>query len=185
MKRVLGLAIGLASLLGVASAAAPPPPFRLTSSAFGDGGMLATRNAADDPMRMCGGQNISPPLAWSDPPAGTKSFAILMFDPDGQLGVGVSHWLAYGIAANVTSLAEGETSKPGPKFVGGLGTRGSAVYLGPCPPMGDAPHHYIFTVVALDLATDALKPGLTRDQLYAAMAGHALGGASIVGKYAR
>ena len=159
--------------------------FTLTSPAFADGGTLQKKNAADDPTRNCGGGNVSPPLSWSGAPANTKSFAILMFDPDGQLGIGVSHWVAYGIPANVTAFAEGETSAPSKKFVGGKGTRGGTLYLGPCPPVGDSPHHYVFTVVALDLPPGALKPEMTREELYAAMTGHALGAASIVGRYAR
>jgi Raf kinase inhibitor-like YbhB/YbcL family protein len=155
------------------------------SPAFADGGMLQKKNAADDPARHCGGANVSPPLAWSNPPAKTKSFAILMFDPDGRAGLGVSHWLAYGIPASVKGLAEGEAGKPSANFIGGKGTRDNSLYIGPCPPVGDRPHHYVFTVVALDLAPDALKPGLTREELLAAIDGHALGAASIIGKYAR
>jgi Raf kinase inhibitor-like YbhB/YbcL family protein len=159
--------------------------FRVTSSAFEDGGTLTAKQAADDPMRMCGGQNISPPLQWSNVPAGTKSFALVLLDPDGLLGQGVVHWVAYGIPANVTSFAEGEMTKQSEKFVGGKGTRDNAMYIGPCPPVGDALHHYVFTVIATDLEPTALKGGLTRDELYAAIRGHAKGGTSIVGRYAR
>jgi Raf kinase inhibitor-like YbhB/YbcL family protein len=164
---------------------AAPAPFMVTSSSFADGGMLSKKNAADDPMRMCGGQNVSPALAWSNAPAKTKSYAIFMFDPDGRLGEGVSHWVAYGIPANVNSFAEGEIAKESKKFIGGKGTRDNALYIGPCPPVGDTPHHYVFTVVASDLEPGALKPGMTREQLYAALSGHAVVGASIVGKFAR
>jgi Raf kinase inhibitor-like YbhB/YbcL family protein len=159
--------------------------FNVTSSAFNDGGILTVRNAADDPMRMCGGQNISPPLQWSNAPNGTKSFAIVLLDPDGRLGEGVVHWIAYGIPANVTSFTEGEMTKQSEKFVGGKGTRDNAMYIGPCPPVGDALHHYVFTVIATDLEPGALKPGLTRDEFYKALVGHGKGGASIVGRYAR
>src|SRR5262245_5736741 len=89
--------------------------FTVTSSAFADGALLTVRNAADDPMRMCGGQNISPPLQWSNVPTGTKSFGIVLLDPDGRLGEGVVHWIAYGIPANVTSFAEGEMTKQSEK----------------------------------------------------------------------
>ncbi len=159
--------------------------FRVTSSAFQDGGMLTVKQAADDPMRMCGGQNVSPPLQWTNVPAGTKSFAIVLLDPDGLLGQGVVHWIAYGIPGNVTAFAEGEMTKQSEKFVGGKGTRDNAMYIGPCPPVGDAPHHYVFTVIATDLEPGALKGGLTRDELYTAIRGHAKGGTSIVGRYAR
>src|SRR5580693_543478 len=98
---IAGLAFGPAMAAG----------FSVTSSSFKDGGTLAKKYSADDPTRMCGGQNVSPALAWSNAPEKTKSFAIFMFDPDGRTGLGVSHWVAYGIAANVTSLAEGEAAK--------------------------------------------------------------------------
>jgi len=173
----------LLTISGLGQAA--PAPFTVTSASFADGGMLTVKNAADDPMRMCGGQNISPALSWANPPAKTKSFVIFMLDPDGRLGEGVSHWVAYGIPASVTSLAEGEMAKESKKFIGGKGTRDNALYIGPCPPVGDAPHHYVFTVVSTDLEPTAFKPGMTRDEVYKAITGHGLGGASVVGKYAR
>ncbi|HEX4644990.1 MAG TPA: YbhB/YbcL family Raf kinase inhibitor-like protein [Verrucomicrobiae bacterium] len=182
----LTVGVAVAALGAMASdGKAAPAPFMVTSSSFKDGGMLTKKNAADDPMRMCGGENISPALALSNAPAKTKSFAIFMFDPDGRLGEGVSHWVGYGIPANVTSLAEGEIAKESKKFIGGKGTRDNALYIGPCPPAGDAPHHYVFTVVATDLEPGALKPGMTREQLYAALSGHGVVGASIIGKFAR
>jgi Raf kinase inhibitor-like YbhB/YbcL family protein len=180
------VAAAVAISTGVASSGhAASAPFMVRSSSFTDGGMLSRKNAADDPMRMCGGENVSPALAWSNPPAKTRSFVVFMLDPDGLLGQGVSHWLGYGIPANVTSFAEGEITKGSRNFVGGKGTRDNALYIGPCPPVGDAPHHYVFTVVATDLEPAALKPGMTRDEVYRAIKGHTLGGASIVGKYAR
>ena len=177
------VAAGLSSTGSVGQAAAAP--FMATSSTFADGGMLTKKQAADDPMRMCGGENVSPALAWANPPAKTKSFVVFMLDPDGLLGQGVSHWVGYNIPANVTGLAEGEITKGSKNFVGGKGTRDNALYIGPCPPVGDAPHHYVFTVVATELDPGALKPGMTRDEVYAAIKGHTLGGASVVGKYAR
>lgn len=177
------ISLALLGIPGFGQAAAAP--FTVTSASFADGGMLTVKNAADDPMRMCGGQNISPALSWSNPPQKTKSFVIFMLDPEGRLGEGVSHWVAYGIPANVTSLAEGEMAKESKKFIGGKGTRDNALYIGPCPPVGDAPHHYVFTVVATDLEPTAFKPGMARDQVYTVIAGHGLGGATIVGKYAR
>ena len=129
------ISLALLGIPGFGQAAAAP--FTVTSASFADGGMLTVKNAADDPMRMCGGQNISPALSWSNPPQKTKSFVIFMLDPEGRLGEGVSHWVAYGIPANVTSLAEGEMAKESKKFIGGKGTRDNALYIGPCPPVGD------------------------------------------------
>src|SRR5438067_852529 len=178
------LAISALITLGLPGYSAAAP-FMVTSSSFSDGGMLTSKFAADDPMRMCGGQNVSPALSWSNAPARTKSFVVFLFDPDGLLGQGVSHWVGYGVPANVTSFAEGEITKGSKNFVGGKGTRENALYIGPCPPMGDSPHHYVFTVVATDLEPTSLKPGMARDEVYAAIKGHTLGGATIVGKFAR
>ena len=178
-------ALALTLVLPAADGRAAQAAFSVSSSSFADGGMLTKKNAADDPMRMCGGENVSPALSWSNAPEKTKSFVIFMFDPDGRLGEGVSHWVAYGIPANVTSFKEGDMAKASKMFVGGKGTRDNALYIGPCPPAGEAPHHYVFTVVATDLDPSALKEGMTRDEVYKAIGGHGLMGASIVGKFAR
>ena len=116
-------------------------------------------------------------------PAGTKSFAILMYDVDGQYGAGVSHWVAYNIAPSRTELKEGDGTA-GIGFTGGKGTRANANYVGPCPPQGDGPHHYLITVMATDLAPN-LAPGLTREQFMDAAKGHFLTSASIGGLFAR
>ena len=110
--------------------------FTLTSPAVQDNGTLATKNACSDKERTpnCVGENISPPLAWSNVPDGTKSFALLMFDPEGRAPAGVSHMVVYGIPAEVKGFAEGELSKPSDKFVGGKNLMGSAIYFGPGPP---------------------------------------------------
>src|SRR5215813_7585028 len=149
-----------AFLLAVAGPALAAP-FSVTSATFSDGGMLTVKNAADDPMRMCGGQNVSPALSWANAPAKTKSFVVFMLDPDGLLGQGVSHWVGYNIPSSVKGLAEGEITKGSKNFTGGKGTRDNALYIGPCPPVGEALHHYVFTVVATDLEVSALKPNMT------------------------
>src|SRR5882724_11716340 len=178
--------VAAAALAGMASVGqAASAPFMVTSSSFADGGMLSKKNAADDPMRMCGGDNVSPALAWTNAPAKTKSYVVFMLDPEGLLGQGVSHWVGYNIPANVTGFAEGEITKGSKNFVGGKGTRDNALYIGPCPPIGDSPHHYVFTVVATELEPASLNPGMTRDEVYAAIKGHTLGGATIVGRFAR
>lgn len=181
---VVGVAVAALGAITTGGKAASAP-FTVTSSSFSDGGMLTKKNAADDPMRMCGGENVSPALAWSNAPAKTKSFVVFMLDPEGLLGQGVSHWVGYNIPANVTRFAEGEITKGSANFVGGKGTRDNALYIGPCPPIGDSPHHYVFTVVATELEPTSLKPGMTRDEVYAAIKGHTLGGATIVGRFAR
>jgi phosphatidylethanolamine-binding protein (PEBP) family uncharacterized protein len=123
------------SILAVPMARAPDV-FTLTSSAVQDNGTLAIKNACSDTQRSpnCVGENISPPLAWSNPPDGTKSFALLLFDPEGRAPAGVSHMVVYGIPADVKGFAEGELSKPSDKFVGGKSTMGLGVYFGPGTP---------------------------------------------------
>src|SRR5436190_18814214 len=90
----------------------------LTSSALKDNGELAVKNACSDKQRSpnCVGENVSPPLAWANPPDGTKSFALLLFDPEGRAPAGVSHMVIYGIPGDVKGFAEGELSKASDKF---------------------------------------------------------------------
>jgi Raf kinase inhibitor-like YbhB/YbcL family protein len=179
--RLVAAGIALSSLAG--SHVAYAADFTLKSSAVKDNGVLAKKYAGNDKSNPnCVGENISPPLSWSNPPEGTKSFALLMYDPEGRLGLGVVHWAAYGIPASVTGFAEGEVSKPSNKFVGGKSTRGLPTYFGPCTPPGDW-HHYTFTLIATDLDPTALQPGLTRDELLAALAGHAKGGAGLIARF--
>jgi Raf kinase inhibitor-like YbhB/YbcL family protein len=101
----------------------------------------------------CSGGNRSPELVWSHPPAGTKSFAVTVFDPDAPTGKGWWHWLVVNIPADVNELpadagnAAGTSLPKGAKQV--RSDFGTPAYGGPCPPAGDKPHHYVFTVYAL------------------------------------
>src|ERR1700681_3243066 len=175
------LALGL---FGTAANAADI--FSLTSSTFKDGAMMpknASNSAANAPPNPnCVGENVSPQFSWTGVPDGTKSFALTMFDPEGRAPSGVSHWVAYGIPASVTGFAEGEVSQPADKYVGGKSTMSLANYFGPCTPPGDW-HHYTFTLIATDLDAKALQPGMTRDELYAALNGHAKGAAGLIGRF--
>jgi len=157
----------------------------LTSPAIHDNGTLATKNACSDNQRSpnCVGENISPPLAWSNPPDGTKSFALLLFDPEGRAPAGVSHMVVYGIPADVKGFAEGELSNPSEKFVGGKSTMNQAVYWGPGTPPNTDWHHYTFTLVATDLDPTALQPGMTREELAAALKDHVKGSAGLVTRF--
>jgi len=166
-----------------AMAAGQAVSFTVTSPGAADGAMLSRRNAGS--AGDCGGENISPPLAWSQAPAGTLSYAVIVYGPDGAKGLGVAHWLAYDIAPATASLAEGAGSAPSGLFVGGTNTRSTNAYFGPCPPVGDQPHHYVFGVYALDLPPGTLAAGLTRDQLFQEIRGHVLAASSIVLRYAR
>src|SRR5262249_20750367 len=160
----------------------------VTSPAFKDGDVWPAKFAGSDPSRTnppCPGQNVSPPLAWSNAPAATKSFAIMMFDPDGGNGRGASHWVAYDIPTTKTSLAEGEASTPPKDWVGGKNNAGNNHYFGPCGPAGHSLHHYVITVIATSIAPGTLKAGMTRDELIEALRGHALAPASIMGRFTR
>src|SRR5260221_2518182 len=112
-------------------------PFTLTSTTFKDGTMMPKKVAnmnqpGANPNPNCVGDNVSPQLSWSGTPDGTKSFALTMVDPEGRGGLGVFHWVAYGIPPNVTSFAEGEVSKDGEKLVGGKSNHSVIYYSGPC-----------------------------------------------------
>lgn len=193
MKALLAPALALALVLALvlalplaAAAAAAPQLFALSSPAFADDAPLPLKYAGGS---WCGagkaGGNVSPPLAWSGPPPAARSFAVVMIDPDGRRGLGSVHWVAYGIAADRTALKEGEGNGAGAALVEGRNSRGTTGYTGPCGPPADGPHHYVIDVIALDLAPDALRAGLDRDQLLQAIAGHSLGPASLVARYRR
>lgn len=116
------------------SAVGAAEPFVLSSPAFKDGTLMPKKfsnNTAGN--ANCVGENVSPPLNWSSPPAGTKSYALTMVDPEGRAGTGVIHWVAYGIPVSLTGFAEGEVSKPSDKYVGGKGSAGSATIKGRAP----------------------------------------------------
>jgi Raf kinase inhibitor-like YbhB/YbcL family protein len=176
------LAAGVAACFG-SHAALAAGPFTLTSSGFKDGERLPQKFAGNNKSNPnCVGENVSPELTISNPPEGTKSFALLMLDPEGRPPGGVSHFVAYGIPASVSSFAEGEMSKPDEKFIGGVGTAKQSIYLGPCTPPG-APHHYIFTLIATDLDPKELKEGMTRDEVIKALDGHAKGATGLIGTF--
>ncbi|HZO22398.1 MAG TPA: YbhB/YbcL family Raf kinase inhibitor-like protein [Steroidobacteraceae bacterium] len=155
----------------------------MSSPSFADNGKLAMKNAGDDKSNPnCVGQNVSPALKWTHPPAGTRSYALILFDPEGRGGLGVVHWVAYGIPASVTGFAEGEVSKPSPKYIGGKSTKNVPNYSGPCTPPGDW-HHYTFTLIATDLDPKELQPGMTREELFTALNGHTKGAAGLIGRF--
>jgi Raf kinase inhibitor-like YbhB/YbcL family protein len=183
MQRTVGYALLAGGMVLSSWSVAPARAgdFTLSSPSFKDGQMLQKKNAgnrADN--KNCVGENVSPPLAWSNVPKDTKSLALIMVDAEGRGGLGVIHWVAYGIPVSVTGFAEGETSKPSEKYVGGKGTQGKSVYQGPCTPPG-APHHYGFTLIATTLDPKELPPGLTRDQLLAKLAGKTKAATGLIG----
>jgi Raf kinase inhibitor-like YbhB/YbcL family protein len=172
------------SLLSTAAFAADP--FTLTSSNFKDNTMMDRKHAGNTASNPnCIGQNVSPELKWTNAPADAKSLVLVMSDWEGQRGLGSHHLLAYNIKPAVTGFAEGELSKASDKFTGGKETSGTTAYRGPCTPPNTGIHHYIFTVIATDLEPGALPPGLTRDELWEKLKGHARGVAGLVGLFGR
>lgn len=111
-----------------------------------------------------GGEDKSPHLAWEGLPVGTKSVALTCWDPDAPTTVGFCHWVATGIPPSVTELAEGAGTEEG-EWAYGISDWGEARYGGMAPPEGDPPHHYRFTVYALDATADTL--GLDEHTTYA------------------
>jgi hypothetical protein len=137
----------------------------------------------------CGGKSVSIALAWKDPPAGAKSYALTMFDPDANGGKGFWHWLAWDIPASAKGLAEGAGSKGGkglPKgTVLGKGGVGRAGYFGPCPPPGSGKHHYVFTLYALGQAKLRTPANPSPEMVSVAAKSQALGEASVTYTYGR
>ena len=151
--------------------------FTLTSRAFTHQGTMPT-------SCTCDGADSSPPLAWTDPPTGTKSFALITDDPDAPVGAWV-HWILYNVPAERRSLTERlpatETLADGARQ--GLNTFRRIGYGGPCPPPGPA-HRYVFTLYALDTLL-TLPPKSTKAQVERAMAGHTLARTELIGLFQR
>ncbi len=145
---------------------------------------LFTAVAASD-ANGCGGKNQSPALAWNAGPPGTQSYAIVMHDPDGQKGLGVDHWIHYGIPPTTHQIPAGVGAKSAFEGAAGVNSKRSTGYIGPCPPVGDSSHHYIIQLYALDLAPQALPADLTRAQLMEKIKGHVLRNSSVVRRYHR
>jgi len=151
--------------------------FKLTSSAFVEGSNIPTKYT-------CSGEDTSPPLAWSGAPEGTRSFALIVDDPDAPDPAAPKmtyvHWVAYNIPAGTTTLAGGAGKGAMPAGTGeGYNDWKKPEYGGPCPPIGR--HRYFFKLSALDTTLDLLRP--TKADLEAAMKGHVLGTAQLMGTY--
>ena len=187
-KLAAALALPLVVACATQEPSVPPTAFRLTSPGMPDNSMLppkAAGNFAKNPN--CTGQNVSPALAWSNAPDKTRSFAIIWDDQAGRNGLGVSHAVIYGIPANVSSFAEGALggAPTGGQFVPGKNLLGMH-WLGPCSPKGNAPQHYVMTMIATTLEPNELQPGLTRPELLKALeGGKALRAASLVFRFAQ
>jgi hypothetical protein len=181
MRMIVGLVLCLFSVPALASA------FSLSSPQVTNGGYVPDQQVYSG--FGCSGGNTSPALNWINPPDGTKSFAITVYDPDAPTGSGWWHWVIFNIPPTVSSLPAGAGDADGHLAPSGAiqsrtdyGTDG---YGGPCPPVGDPPHRYLFTIYALNVD----KLPLTSDAS-AAMVGfyihqHMLGSAKITALYGR
>ena len=147
--------------------------FTLTVSAFAEAGLIPAKFT-------CDGANVSPELCWKDVPANTRSFALIMDDPDAPVGT-FTHWVLFDIPADRESLAEGE------KTIGVAGKNdfGRVGYGGPCPPRGHGSHRYLFTLYASDAASLNMKAGAARRDVESALRGHSLAQAYYMGRYER
>lgn len=152
--------------------------FELTSTAFKAGDTIPAKHS-------CEGADVSPPLAWTDPPPGTKSLALVCDDPDAPVGTWV-HWVLHGLPATARSLAEGVPPKATLDDGSAQGTNDfkRKGYGGPCPPRGHGFHRYFFRLYALDAKPEP-GPGATKQALLEAMEGHVLGQVELVGRYRR
>ena len=164
--------------------------FTVVSNSFKDGDYLKNDFILSATFGFgCAGGNKSPHLKWSGAPAGTKSFAVTCYDPDAPTGSGFWHWLVVNIPANVTELAEGAGSGSGDQFsAGGLQTRtdfGAPGYGGPCPPPGDHPHRYLFTVFAVKAETLDVNPDTSAAIVGFNLNFNTLAKAEIMGLYKR
>lgn len=156
----------------------------VSSSQFGEGQTIPMSAVFD--AFGCTGGNRSPQLSWSGAPAGTKSFAVTMYDPDAPTTVGFVHWVLFDIPPDVTSLPEGAGGKKhaGVGATQGFTDYGFSKYGGPCPPPGDPAHHYHLTVYALDLDKLGVDDTTTYAKFRFIIRGHVLAQGELVGLYA-
>lgn len=149
--------------------------FQLTTTSFPAEGNIPSKFT-------CEGEDVSPELTWKNPPLRTKTFALIVDDPDAPRSGGFTHWVVYNIPANVNQIPQG--APQGDTLPGG-GTQGQndggrTGYIGPCPPSGT--HRYYFYLYALDTELN-LQPGATKEDLEKAMKGHLLDKATLMGRY--
>ena len=146
------------------------------SSVFSEGALMGTKYT-------CDGEDVSPPMSWSGAPEETQSFALICDDPDAPAGDWV-HWVFYDIPGSVSELPEKVPGVKNPKIGGTQGANDfkKIGYGGPCPPGGT--HRYYFKLYALDKEL-GMAPGASKHQVLAAMKGHVLAEAQLMGRYRR
>lgn len=179
MSKRTGLAILALAVFLVRPAAA----MTLTSHDIAPGTTMAMQQVYGD----CNGDNISPQLAWSGAPAATRSFAVTLFDPDADGGWW--HWIVFAIPPDRHRLQQGagdpQRALLTAPAVQGTNDFGSTGYGGPCPPAGDTPHHYQFTLWALDSAAPPFGSDVTGSRLLPWLKAHALAKAVLTARFGR
>lgn len=169
------------------TAAAQASDFKLSSPDVADGGTLSDSQV----LRGfgCEGGNASPGLKWVNAPAGVKSYAVTVYDPDAPTGSGWWHWVVFNIPAQATGLPGGAGDQTGALLPAGcIQSRtdfGAPGFGGACPPAGDKPHRYVFTVYALDVDRLDLKPDAPAAMVGFNLNAHALAKASLTATYGR
>jgi Raf kinase inhibitor-like YbhB/YbcL family protein len=150
----------------------------LSSSAISDGEKLPPRYSKD-------GGNLSPPVAWSHPPEGTHSYALVVEDPDAPQGT-FRHWAVYDLPSSQRALAEGAGSTAGGAALKmAVNDFGHRQYDGPQPPRGHGVHHYHFRLAALDVPRLDVPSGANAQQVWEAVKAHAIAQADLVGTFER
>jgi Raf kinase inhibitor-like YbhB/YbcL family protein len=151
--------------------------FELKCPAFAAGQRIPVKYTAD-------GQNLSPPLEWTDPPTGTTSFALIVEDPDAPNGM-FRHWGLFNIKADQLDLPEGLDAARRDTYGTAINDFGEPGYGGPAPPRGHGVHHYHFILTALDVETLAPRRPAKVVDVWKAVEGHLLGRAELIGTYER
>jgi len=173
--------LGTFLLPAAAVCAAHAGDFKVTTDAADAKGVIAQRFAFDG--FGCTGQNLTPTVRWAGVPTGAKSLALTVYDPDAPTGSGWWHWAVIDIPANVAALPAG---KPLPAGAHALrNDYGATGWGGPCPPAGDTPHHYVFTVYALDVAKLGIPVDASPAMAGFAIHAHLLGKAQVTLTYGR
>ncbi len=177
----LGLALGV-----VAAPGAWAQGFTVSSPDVTEGGTIKAAQVFD--QFGCTGKNISPAVSWSGAPAGTKSYAVTLFDPDAPTGSGFWHWVMFNIPGERHVAARRRRRPHAVAPQGSIQVRndyGGAGYGGPCPPKGDKPHRYILSVFAVDLPTLAPNAEATPAVVGFNLHFHTLAKATVTGLYGR
>mgnify|MGYP000847456987 FL=1 len=146
----------------------------LSSNAFAAGQSIPSKYS-------CLGRDISPDLSWTDAPANTRSFALIVDDPDAPMGTWV-HWVLFNLPASARSLPENAGLSLPAGSLQGKNSSGDARYMGPCPPSGT--HRYFFKLYALDTLLD-LSKGASKADLLKAMEGHILAQGELMGTFSK